>query len=117
MNWSSRIVGALVESVCAGLAAGQPPLAAPFDDVARFVDEAVGRMPSPQGLGVRLLAIAFDLSAFPSCGELFHRLDPEARAARLSAWRQSRLAVCRQFVRLHESLAVFRLYARLEPGE
>lgn len=117
MSWSSRIVRALVESVCSALAGGGPALAAPYDDVARFVDEAVGRMPSPHGPGVRLLAMAFDLSAFPSCGELFHRLAPEARAARLAAWRDSPLAVCRQFVRLHESLAVFRLYARLEPEE
>ena len=117
MNWSSRIVLALGESVCAGLAAGGPALAAPYDDVSSFVDEAVGRMPSPQGAGVRLLAMVFDLGAFPSTGELFHRLGPEARAARLAAWRQSRFAVCRQFVRLHESLAVFRLFARLEPQE
>lgn len=117
MSWSSRIVLALVESVCSALAGGGPALAAPYDDVAAFVDEAVGRMPSPQGAGVRLLAMAFDLSAFPSVGELFHRLGPEARAARLAAWRQSPFSLCRQFVRLHESLAVFRLHARLEPEE
>lgn len=117
MNWSSRIVRAVVESVCAALASGGPVLAAPYDDVACFVDEAVGRMPSPQGAGVRLLAMAFDLSAFPSAGELFHRLGPEARAAHLRSWRESRWPLCRQFVRLHESLAVFRLFARLEPQE
>jgi hypothetical protein len=115
MNWSSRIVSAVVDSVCPGPAGREPALAPPYDDVARFVDEQVGRMPAPQGAGVRLLAMAFDLSAFPSCGELFHRLSPEARAGRLAAWRQSPFFFCRQFVRLHESLAVFRLYARLDP--
>ena len=115
MNWSSRIVMAMVESACSRAAGGEPTLAAPYDDVARFVDEQVGRMPSPQGLGVRLLAMIFDMSAFPACGELFHRLSPEARAARLAAWRQSPFFFCRQFVRLHESLAVFRLFARLDP--
>ncbi|MCX5796366.1 MAG: hypothetical protein NTY77_12815 [Elusimicrobia bacterium] len=114
MNWSGRIVSAVVDSVCRGLAPGEPVLAAPYDDVARFVDEQVGRMPSPQGLGVRLLAKAFDLSAFPSCGELFHRLGPELRSARLAAWRASPLSFCRMFVRLHESLVVFRLYSRLD---
>jgi hypothetical protein len=115
MNWSSRIVSAVVDAVCLGLAAREPALSAPYDDVARFVDEQIGRMPSPQGLGVRLLAMAFDLSAFPSCGELFHRISPEARAVRLAAWRASPLSFCRMFVRLHESLAVFRLFARLDP--
>ena len=115
MSWSRRIVSAMVDSACRGQARGEPPLAGPYEDVARFVDEQVGRMPSPQGLGVRLLAIVFDLSAFPSCGELFHRVSPELRAKRLAVWRASPWSSARMFVRLHESLAAFRLYARLDP--
>ncbi|MDD5628724.1 MAG: hypothetical protein PHU21_06645 [Elusimicrobia bacterium] len=114
MSWSARVFSASVETVCAALASGEPALAAPYEDVSRFVDEQVGRMPAPQGLGVRLLAAAFDLSAIPSCGGLFHRLRPGPRARRLAAWRSSPLFFCRQFVRLQESLAAFALYARLE---
>ena len=115
MNLSSRIVSAVAYSVCQDLAgAAEPRLGAPYNDVARFLDEQIGRMPVPQGWGVRALALAFDLSALASHGARFHRLRHEARRERLAVWRESPVFFCRQYVRLHESLAAYRLYARLE---
>jgi hypothetical protein len=134
VNLSSRIASAVAYTACPDLAgacgigssvgagrtdfptagAAEPSLGAPYNDVARFLDEQIGRMPMPQGWGVRALALAFDLSALASHGARFHRLRQEARRERLAAWRESPLFFCRQFVRLHESLAAYRLYARLE---
>ena len=117
MSLSSAITSAVAYTVCQDLAgSAEPRLQAPYNDVARFLDEQIGRMPAPQGWGVRALALVFDLAALPAHAARFHRLRHEARRRRLAAWRRSPLFFCRQFVRLHESLAAYRLYARLEEG-
>ena len=54
MNLSSRIVSAVAYSVCQDLAgAAEPRLGAPYNDVARFLDEQIGPLAGTE-VAVRL---------------------------------------------------------------
>lgn len=109
-----------VSALCYELAGEQGAAAAadellgpPYNDVARFVLEQHSRMPHVLGAGVQLATLLFALAALPR-GALFHRLPPALRHLQVALWNASRLAPCRDLMRLYSSLAMLSLYSR--PG-
>ena len=78
-----------------------------------FVQRQIGRLPWLPRLGVAGLEMAFQLSCLLGCGSLFQNLPAARRAGILAGWRNSRWALCREFVMLHEGLLWFSAYAQV----
>ncbi|MGQ0734409.1 MAG: GMC family oxidoreductase N-terminal domain-containing protein [Acidobacteriota bacterium] len=79
--------------------------------VVNFVLDQYARMPDYLRLALFGLTLGFAVDGFRYGGAVFHRLDPAARRRQIAAWRNSRVHVARDFVRLYESLAVFCWYS------
>lgn len=130
MRRHRAVVMALCEAIvadrCGGQGRGrqdlqrQGPLAGAADQrheaVVRFVLAQQQRMPDYLHGPVRMLTLAFDWCGLGHGGRPFHRLEPAARRRQLRAWRQAPLRLCRDFVRLYESLVVFAWYAQAHDG-
>ena len=74
--------------------------------VVNFVVGQQSRMPDYLRLPLLILTLVFDLAGI-RYGARFHRLQPAARSRQIAAWRNSRIAAARDFVRLFDSLATF----------
>ncbi len=75
--------------------------------VTRYVLAEHGRLPDFLRLPMRVLTLLFDAQTLPFAGAAFHALAPERRAAWIARWRAAPLGACRDFIRFHESLAIF----------
>lgn len=89
--------------------------------VVNFVLDQHARMPDYLRLPLFLLTLLFNVCGVLYGGTLFHRMAHPERQRQIEAWRRSRVAPLRDFVRFHESLAIFCWYsmlsARLHEGE
>jgi hypothetical protein len=61
-------------------------------------------MPDYLRLPVRVLTFCFDMSGIYFGGKRFQKLLPAERDKQFSAWKASRLGLCRNFIRFYESL-------------
>jgi len=78
--------------------------------VCRYVMAEHGRLPDYLRLPMRVLTLMFDAQTLPFAGAPFHALAPERREPWIRRWRHLPLGPCRDFIRFHESLAVFAGY-------
>jgi hypothetical protein len=62
-----------------------------------------------------ILTQVFDLAGLPRVGSRFRKLQPEEQTDQVTAWKNSRLEICRNFVRFYESL--YLLIVMQETGE
>lgn len=104
----SALVYSLVHEHCAGTAPAGWFLE---NDVVRFVIAQQGRTPDYLRLLLRGVTLFFDAWPLLTTGRPFHRLAPEFRLRHIEAWRTSRLAPRRNFIRYYEGLAVFGWYS------
>jgi hypothetical protein len=110
-----------VSTLCDGVLQerGLPDAAAatglPLCAVSEFVLAQHARMPDYLRVPLRLLTLLFDAAGLVHGGTLFHRTEPAARRRQIAAWRGSRFAIARDFIRLHEGLALFCWYSMLSP--
>ena len=75
--------------------------------VVNFVLDQHGRMPDYLRFPLILFTLAFDLAGLGYGGARFHRMAPPARQRQIAAWRNSRVGLARDFVKLYDSLAIF----------
>jgi hypothetical protein len=116
MNWLERAISALAYTLAEEAASPEEPrLAAPYNDVARYVGAALGSCPDYLRGPLVLATLGFDLAGLLHGGALFHRQRPERRLKQVRSWRSSPVSACRDLIRFHQNLAVFALYGRLEP--
>ncbi|MFH2203044.1 MAG: hypothetical protein ABIJ96_08015 [Elusimicrobiota bacterium] len=107
-------VSALAYSLAAEAAPSESAeLAAPYNDVALFLELELARMPDYLRLPMRLLTLAFAVAGVARGGSFFHRNPRGVRLEQVRSWRRARLRACRDFIRFFEGLAVFALYSRL----
>lgn len=109
----SATTSALCYSLALEHAAGHPALAAPYNDVVRFVTAQRGRLSPSLRWPLLLATVVFGLAGLRR-GRCFHRQMPARRARQVAAWRASRLGPLRDLIRFYESLSVLALFAR--PG-
>jgi uncharacterized heparinase superfamily protein len=83
--------------------------------VCRYILAEHGRLPDYLRLPMRMLTLLFDAQTLPFAGVAFHALPPERRAPWIDRWRTAPLGACRDFIRFHESLAIFAGYDALFP--
>lgn len=83
----------------------------PNNRVVRFVLEQHARMPDYLRFPFRCLTLAFDWCGVLNRGRRFHRQTHEMRWLQIEVWCRSRLAICRDLMRLYQSLVVFDWYA------
>jgi hypothetical protein len=50
-------------------------------------------------------------------GRLFHSLSPDQRARQVCAWRNSRLNLCRDFIKFYETFVIFAWYSERYPDD
>jgi hypothetical protein len=98
----SALCYSIVESRCAPVAADRFP----HNDAVRFVLGQCERMPDWLRLPFRCLTLGFDVCGIANGGRRFHRQLPASRAKQIERWRQSRWAVCRDFMRFFDSLVL-----------
>jgi len=91
---------------------GGDELAAPYNDVVRFVLRQQGNMPRVLGGAIQLATLLFSLLALARHGGLFHRLGPPRRRVQVAAWTISRLPPCRDLMTFYSSLVILALYSR-----
>ena len=87
-------------------------LAPPYNDIAQFVIGQRHAMPQFLGTAMQLATLLFAFAALARGGNLFHRLRPPQRRVQVAAWTVSRLAPCRDLMRLYTSLVILALYSR-----
>jgi len=81
-------------------------------EISRLDDQAIaaeivacqGNMPDYLRVPMRVLTWLFDWAGLIRCGSRFQQLDRPRKLARINAWRNSRIGLCRNFVRFYESL-------------
>jgi hypothetical protein len=93
---------------------GGEELAAPYNDVARFVLRQHGNMPRALGAAIQLATLLFAAMAWMRHGALFHRLAPARRRVHVASWTASHLRPCRDLMTFYASLSILALYSR--PG-
>ncbi len=71
-------------------------------------------MPQFLTWGLKAFTLVFAAAGLRYGGRPFFANAPSARERQWKHWRGHRLAACRDFVRLHESLAALALYSRPE---
>ena len=108
-----EIAGAHAGAVAAPYAeGGGEELAAPYNDVTRFVIRQHRNMPQVLGCAIQLATLLFALTALARHGALFHRLPPPRRHVQVAAWTVSRLGPCRDLMKFYSSLVILALYSR-----
>jgi hypothetical protein len=78
-----------------------------------FVLRQHGRMTDYLRLGITFVAFVFEWWG----GRRFTRAGPEARLARIEAWRRSRLSFRRDFLRFNESLLALARFSQASGQE
>ncbi len=81
------------------------------NEVIQFVVNQRRRMSQPFRAAVALLTWAFAIHCACRRFRSFHELNPAQQDRHIKAWRNSKIGPCREFVRLHESLAVFAWFS------
>ena len=115
MNLTSKSVSALCYSMIRERC--QPSEltdGSPHNRTVQFVLRRRAQMSNPFRTVVTLLTWTFLLNSLLRSGQLFHTLRHEQREPIVNAWRKSRLSLCREFIRLHESLTVFAWFSACE---
>jgi choline dehydrogenase-like flavoprotein len=107
-SWLHDVVSAIAYAVAQEQ--GTPP----FNDITQFILAQQARMPDYLRSPMAGLTLGFDLLGVLRTGHAFHSRAPAAREKQLSAWRESRLSVKRDFVRYYQSLATLALHSRCE---
>jgi hypothetical protein len=106
-------VSALCYEIAGSHAAGDgEALAAPYNDVTRFVLRQQHNMPQVLGRGIQVATLLFAVTALTRQGALFHRLAPARRRVQVAAWTVSRLGPCRDLMKFYASLVTLALYSR-----
>ena len=105
------LVSALVAG-CPGDSASRP---ATERAVAAFVLEQYRSMPSLLRYGFCLVTFVFSFWSIRRL-RLFHLLNPQNKLAQVVKWRESRYAVCRDFIRFCESFSLMGWYSLYEPS-
>jgi hypothetical protein len=80
-------------------------------DAACFVLAQIGRMPDYLRWPMRCLTRLFDLCGWRPGRGCFHAQEHPRRWRQIECWRRSRLGVCRDLIRLYESLVIFWCYS------
>jgi hypothetical protein len=80
---------------------------ADLEAVSVFVLAQQQRMPDWSRPPIAMLMLVFTCQSVVTSGRFFHQRPLDAATRQFLAWRNSRLAARRNFVRLFESLAVF----------
>jgi hypothetical protein len=73
-------------------------------DVVGQILQCQAAMPDFLRLGMQLLTWVFDYWGLITSGSRFHRMPTELQRRQLESWTNSRLDVCRNFVRFYASL-------------
>jgi len=107
----SAITYSLIREECIE---SDPSVSPSNNAVTRFVLEQCDRMPVLLRLPMKLLTLVFDARAIMTSGRLFHRLPHQQRWPQIERWRESRLAICSNFIRFHRGLVLYGWYAMLE---
>lgn len=108
-------VSALAYSLASEHARGAAPeLAAPYNDVARFLERQCRRLPDTLRLPIAVATLLFDGFGLVLWGAPFHRQSPEKRQRQIEIWRHARLRAWRDFIRYYESLAILALHSRIQ---
>lgn len=95
---------------------GGEELAAPYNDVARFVLRQHGSMPRMLGRAIQTATVLFAAAAVARHGAPFHQLAPARRRLQVAAWTASCLPACRDLMTFYASLAILALYSRPRPA-
>ncbi|BDU57284.1 hypothetical protein LMORI2_02660 [Limnohabitans sp. MORI2] len=82
----------------------------------RFVLRQCSAMPDFLGIAIKLLTIFFAIYIVASNFALFHRLGFAERVRILEGFQNSRISVCRDFVRFYQTLAIFSVASEKEWG-
>ena len=105
--WFSRSVRAITETVLRELNSTVP--AADVERVAMFVHDQQARMPDYLRFPVVLLTFLFDVWPLLQGRDRPYHCQPLAvRRQQMETWKRSRLAICRNLMKLFESLVVFQ---------
>ena len=83
----------------------------PHNQVVRFVLRQHRRMPDFLQFPIRFLTLLFDLWGIIQAGSLFHRQPHSQRWRQIESWKQSSLGICRDFIRVYESLTLVYFYS------
>lgn len=86
-----------------------------IDEVTDEIIRCQKIMPDYLHVPMWLLTQMFDLAGLPREGSRFRKLQADKQTAQLTAWKNSRLEICRNFVRFYESL--YLLIVMQETGE
>lgn len=78
----------------------------PHNDVVRFVLEQHSRMPDYLQFPILFLTLIFDITGLFLDGSLFHTQPHTVRWNQITAWKNSPISICRDFIRFYESLVV-----------
>src|SRR6266404_3671563 len=114
--WFHDSVSALVYSLAQPHAVPES-LQAPYNDLTRFVLEQHARMPDYLSAPMVAATLAFDLCGLAQARGKFHSRPLLIRASQIAAWKRSRLSICRDLIRCHESLVTLTLYCRLAAAD
>jgi len=117
LSWPDSVARVLVRTCCEEAALpGDPSLAPPYEDAARFVALELASMPDVLGFPMKALTLLFDLEGLARSGRLFHRQGQRERRAQVASWRRSGLAFRRDFIRFYGGLSAYALFARKHEG-
>ncbi len=78
----------------------------PHNDIVRFVLEQHSRMPDYLKFPILFLTLIFDIVGLFLDGSLFHTQPHTVRWNQITAWKNSPISICRDFIRFYESLVV-----------
>ena len=76
------------------------------NDIVCFVLEQHSRMPDYLQFPILLLTLIFDIVGLFFSGSLFHSRPHTVRLNQITAWKNSPISLCRDFIRFYESLVV-----------
>jgi hypothetical protein len=111
-----RTLNTMCETVahCHSAGASVRAIEPPYDDAAQFVLEALRRMPAIYSVGVKGLTCFFACAGVAYGGRSFRNNSLPQRIKQWKRWQSHRIALCRDLVKLYESLILLTLYSR--PG-
>jgi hypothetical protein len=114
---NDRVVGALVESIIHDRSQNACDESPSHDAVIRFVLDQGERMPDYLRYPFKCLVLIFGAWPLLLKGRLFHSLSSEQRARQVWAWRNSRLNLCRDFIKFYETFVIFACYSERYPDD
>lgn len=84
----------------------QIPQYFPHNSVVQFVLEQQNRMPDYLQFPLFFLTLIFESWGLLRTGSLFHCQSPSVRQLQIQAWKNSPFQICRDLIKLYESLVV-----------